>query len=110
MTDRRRGKGLARLAAQPRAALGVVALALAAWAFLAWLMLDMDHPFARLTMPGSWRWTPAHAGAILAMWAVMMAAMISSNSPSRQGARTETSDPDLRFRDGSGGAELSLEN
>ena len=41
---------------------------------------------------------------------VMMAAMISSNSPSRQGARTETSDPDLRFRDGGGGAELSLEN
>lgn len=40
---------------------------------------------------------------------VMMMAMISSNSPSRQGARTETSDPDLRFRDGGGGAELSLE-
>jgi hypothetical protein len=40
---------------------------------------------------------------------VMMTAMISSNSPSRQGARTETSDPDLRFQDGGGGAELSLE-
>ena len=40
---------------------------------------------------------------------VMMAVMISSNSPSRQGARTETSDPDLRFRDGGGVAELSLE-
>jgi hypothetical protein len=40
---------------------------------------------------------------------VMMTAMISSNSPSRQGARTETSDPDLRFRDGGGEAELSLE-
>ena len=41
---------------------------------------------------------------------VMMAAMISSNSRSRQGGRTETSDPDFRFRDGGGGAELSLEN
>ena len=40
---------------------------------------------------------------------VMMTAMISSNSPSRQGARTETSDSDLRFRDGGGGAELFLE-
>ena len=40
---------------------------------------------------------------------MMMAAMISSNSLSRQGARTETSDPDLRFRDDGGGAELFLE-
>ena len=40
---------------------------------------------------------------------VMMTAMISSNSLSRQGARTETSDPDLMFRDGAGEAELSLE-
>ena len=39
----------------------------------------------------------------------IMTVMISSNSPSRQGARTETSNPDLRFRDGGGGAELSLE-
>jgi hypothetical protein len=41
---------------------------------------------------------------------VMMMAMISSNSPSRQGARTETSDPDSRFRDGGGVTELLLEN
>src|SRR3954449_9041297 len=40
---------------------------------------------------------------------VMMAVMISSNSPSRQGAKTKTSDPDLRFRDDGGGAELCLE-
>ena len=41
---------------------------------------------------------------------VIMAAMISSNSPSRQGAKIETSDPDLRFRDGGSEAELFLEN
>src|SRR4051812_28194758 len=40
---------------------------------------------------------------------VMMAVMISSNSPSWKGARTKTSDPDLRFQDGGGGAELFLE-
>src|SRR3954452_25569369 len=39
---------------------------------------------------------------------VVMAVMISSNSPSRQGARTETSDPDFRFRDCGGGAEFFL--
>src|SRR4051812_13543770 len=39
---------------------------------------------------------------------VMMAVMISSNSPSRQGARTKTSDPDFRFRDCGGGAEFFL--
>jgi hypothetical protein len=39
---------------------------------------------------------------------VVMAVMISSNSPSRQGARTKTSDPDFRFQDGGDGAELFL--
>src|SRR4051812_45463797 len=39
---------------------------------------------------------------------VVMAVMISSNSLSRQGARTKTSDPDFRFRDCGGGAEFFL--
>src|SRR3954451_20332892 len=39
---------------------------------------------------------------------VVMVVMISSNSPSWQGARTKTSDPDFRFRDYGGGAEFFL--
>ena len=56
--------------------LGVLALALAAWAFLAWIAVDMSHPFAQLTMPDSTRWSVANALAVWSMWAVMMAAMM----------------------------------
>jgi len=67
---------LARSALQPRAAGVIVALALAGWAFLAWLVLDMSHPYAQLTMPHSSDWSAANLLAIYLMWAVMMAAMM----------------------------------
>jgi len=66
----------ALLARQPRRAIGILALALLAWAALAWLVLDMSHPLARLTMPASPDWSLANGLAILAMWAIMMAAMM----------------------------------
>lgn len=67
---------LALLAQQPRPTIGVLLLALAGWLFLAWVTVDMSHPFAQLTMPGSPDWSMAEALAILSMWAVMMAAMM----------------------------------
>ena len=66
----------ALLVRQPRRAIGILGFALIAWALLAWLAIDMSHPLARLTMPGSPDWSVANGLAILAMWAVMMAAMM----------------------------------
>jgi predicted metal-binding membrane protein len=66
----------ALVARQPRRAVGILAFALIAWAFLAWLTIDMSHPLARLTMPGSSEWSIANVLAVLTMWAVMMAAMM----------------------------------
>ena len=66
----------ALLVRQPRRAIGILGFALIAWALLAWLAIDMSHPLARLTMPGSPDWSIANGLAILAMWAVMMAAMM----------------------------------
>jgi predicted metal-binding membrane protein len=66
----------ALVARQPRRAVGILAFALIAWAFLAWLALDMGHPLARLTMPGSAHWRGANVLAVVVMWAVMMAAMM----------------------------------
>lgn len=59
-----------------RRAVGPLALALAGWAFLAWLTIDMSHPVAALTMPASARWSALNIIAVLVMWAVMMAAMM----------------------------------
>jgi predicted metal-binding membrane protein len=54
----------------------ILAGAVAGWAALLWLVLDMGHPLAQLTMPGSPVWEPANLVAIAVMWAVMMAAMM----------------------------------
>jgi predicted metal-binding membrane protein len=51
-------------------------LALLGWAGLAWLAFDMGHPLAQLTMPMSPQWSAANLLAVVAMWAVMMAAMM----------------------------------
>jgi predicted metal-binding membrane protein len=67
---------LALIAQLPKGSIGLVALILAAWVFLAWLVLDMSHPFAQLTMPASSDWNVSNLFAIFAMWAVMMAAMM----------------------------------
>jgi predicted metal-binding membrane protein len=54
----------------------LLGIAVAAWAFLAWLAYDMDSELAQLTMPGSHQWTLANVAAIASMWAIMMAAMM----------------------------------
>ena len=59
-----------------KSSIWIAAVTLMSWAFLAWLVVDMSHPFAQLTMPDSSRWTLPNTLAIYAMWAVMMAAMM----------------------------------
>jgi len=46
------------------------------WLLLAWLALDMGSPIAQLTMPGTAHWEVANVLVIVAMWGVMMAAMM----------------------------------
>lgn len=58
------------------AAASALAVAVVAWALLAWLALDMGHPWVQLTMADAADWTPANAAAIFVMWSVMMAAMM----------------------------------
>ena len=54
-----------------------MALALAAsWAFVAWMTLDMSHPFIMMMMPIDASWSWATVGAVFVMWAVMMIAMM----------------------------------
>jgi predicted metal-binding membrane protein len=64
------------MARQPASAAAVLLLSLLGWAFLAWLVVDMSHPVAELTMPASARWSVGNLLAIFTMWAVMMAAMM----------------------------------
>ena len=74
--DEVRASWAALAARQPRSTLVVLAVSLAGWALLAWLVVDMEHPLASLTMPGSSDWSFANVVAVWAMWAVMMAAMM----------------------------------
>ena len=67
---------LALIAQLPTWSIGLVAASLIAWAFLAWIVVDMSHPFAQLTMPASSDWSASNLLAIAVMWAVMMAAMM----------------------------------
>ena len=67
---------VAIIARQPSWAIGMLALTVISWAFLAWIAVDMGHPFAQLTMPASSSWTASNVLAIWSMWAVMMAAMM----------------------------------
>lgn len=59
-----------------RQATAVLAASVAAWAFLAWIAVDMGHPLVQLTMPGVPEWSVLNIVAVFAMWAVMMAAMM----------------------------------
>jgi predicted metal-binding membrane protein len=74
--DEVRGGWAALVARQPRSTLVVLGASLAGWALLAWLVFDMEHPLASLTMPGSPDWSVGNVVAVWAMWAVMMAAMM----------------------------------
>ena len=46
------------------------------WAILAWLVIDMCHPIAMMTMPMSPEWSTSNFIAVFLMWAIMMAAMM----------------------------------
>lgn len=59
-----------------RATVWTLAIVAAGWAALVWLVVDMGHPVAQLTMPLSSSWDAANFVAIAGMWAVMMAAMM----------------------------------
>ena len=50
--------------------------AIAGWALLAWMALDMGHPLVQLTMPGNADWSALNLAALFAMWAIMMGAMM----------------------------------
>jgi len=39
----------------------------ASWAFLAWMTLDMSHPFVKLMMPVDTSWSLATLGAVFMM-------------------------------------------
>jgi predicted metal-binding membrane protein len=69
--------GTASLVAHhPKRTIGILAVALSGWLFLTWLLIDMSHPVAQLTMPDSSQWSAGNVLAIWIMWSVMMAAMM----------------------------------
>lgn len=51
-------------------------LGAAGWAFVAWMTLDMSHPWVVLMMPTSAAWQPPTIVAVAIMWAMMMVAMM----------------------------------
>jgi len=61
---------------QPGQVALILAISMLGWAFLAWIALDMSHPVAQLTMPGSSSWSAGSVLVILSMWAMMMGAMM----------------------------------
>src|SRR6476469_8227391 len=55
----------------------LLAIAVSAWPFLAWLATaDMDAPLAQLVMPMSHDWSASTLLAVWSMWSVMMVAMM----------------------------------
>ena len=61
---------------EPRAASLLLGAMLIGWMFLAWAVLDMTHPLAKLMMPMSPAWSMGNMMAIFIMWVVMMMAMM----------------------------------
>lgn len=59
-----------------RATVWTLLIVTVGWVALVWLVIDMGHPLAQLTMPMSSSWGAANLVAIIGMWAVMMAAMM----------------------------------
>jgi len=51
-------------------------LGAAGWAFVAWMTLDMGHPWVVLMMPISAQWHVQTTIAVFLMWAIMMVAMM----------------------------------
>ncbi len=65
-----------RLLAHAEVLTALALTAAASWAFVAWMTLDMSHPFVMLMMPIDTSWSWATIGAVFLMWAVMMTAMM----------------------------------
>jgi predicted metal-binding membrane protein len=61
---------------QSGALLLMAIIAVIAWGVTAWTALDMGSAYAQLAMPMDHGWSLANAAAVLAMWSVMMAAMM----------------------------------
>jgi predicted metal-binding membrane protein len=59
-----------------RATVWTLLIVAVGWFGLVWLVIDMGHPLAQLTMPMSSTWNASNLVAISVMWAVMMAAMM----------------------------------
>lgn len=55
-------------------AIGLVLVA--SWAFVAWMTMDMSHPFVMRMMPFSASWNWATLVAVFLMWSAMMVAMM----------------------------------
>ena len=69
--------GFLRLALERAQLASLLALVGAAgWAVVAWMTLDMGHPWVALMMPTSAYWQPATVVAVVMMWATMMVAMM----------------------------------
>lgn len=59
-----------------RAASLLLFVILFGWVFLAWAVVDMSHPLARLMMPMNASWSISNLLAVFIMWAIMMVAMM----------------------------------
>jgi len=81
------------------ATFAILAIILSGWVALVWLAFDMSHPLAQLMMPLSSHWKAANLAAIVAMWAVMMAAMmLPSALPMFRIFATLSTKPEERLR------------
>ena len=61
---------------EPRATSLLMLVILLGWAFLAWAVLDMSHPLAKLMMPMNSSWSIDNMLAVFIMWTIMMVAMM----------------------------------
>ena len=65
-----------RLLRQAQVWTAIALVLVAGWAFVAWMTLDMAHPFVRSMMPLDTAWSAATTVSVFAMWGGMMVAMM----------------------------------
>ena len=65
-----------RLLGQAEILTAIAIVFFGSWAFVAWMTLDMSHPFVRSMMPVTVAWSWATGFAVVVMWAGMMFAMM----------------------------------
>jgi predicted metal-binding membrane protein len=61
---------------EPRACVILMLAMLLGWLFLAWAVVDMNHPLAKLMMPMDPDWSMGNFFAVFFMWSAMMMAMM----------------------------------